>query len=197
MGGAVVQVDVPQQRLARQFAGGQLDHREAGRVVVRTGYHVGRTGAGRDRLPGPGVGPDPGRDVVVEPGVQDGDIAVVPGAQPGHLATEHAGVPTRPDRPAATRFPARPPGQGGSMMAAVPLRRPAVVTATAGRWSSRRRRGGSGSGRAGRRGTPARTRPGAAPPETRPSVAAWEYRFRPGGAAGCPLAAFPGPSGWQ
>ena len=82
MGGAVVQVDVPQQCLARQLAGGQLDHREAGRAVVRAGYDVGRTGAGRDRLPGPGVGPDPGRNVVVEPGVQDRDIAVVPGRSP-------------------------------------------------------------------------------------------------------------------
>ena len=66
-----------------EFAGGELDHREAPRVVVRTGCHEGEPepgGIGRQGRARPHWVATSSDKL----GVQNGDIAVVPGPQPRH-----------------------------------------------------------------------------------------------------------------
>ncbi len=111
MGRAVMHVDAPQHRLTGQFATGQVHHRERRRCPPRgpsPGTGTGR--GGRDRPPGPRIGPDPGRHVVVQFRMQDRDIIVFPGPQPGHFPAQHATfLPDR--RRHGESFPPQPPGQ--------------------------------------------------------------------------------------
>ena len=91
MGGAVMRVDPPQQRLTGQLATGQVHHGEGGPVLGRLLHPVGGVGrAGRDRPPGPRIGPDPGRHIVIQLGVQDRDIFLLPGPQPRYFSAQHA-----------------------------------------------------------------------------------------------------------
>jgi len=91
MGRAVMPVDTPHQGVPGQFATGQVHHREDRAVLGRVFHPVGGVGlAGRDRPPGPRIGPDLGRHIVIQLGVQDRDISVFPGPQPGHFSAQHA-----------------------------------------------------------------------------------------------------------
>jgi hypothetical protein len=86
-----MQVNAPDQRVTGQLATGQVHHGEDGAVLGRVFHLVRGVGrAGRDRPPGPRIGPEPGRDIVVQLGVQDRDIPVLPGPQPGYFSAQHA-----------------------------------------------------------------------------------------------------------
>jgi len=91
MGRAVMPVDAPDQGVTSQFATGQVHHREDRAVLSRVFHPVGGVGlAGRDRPPGPRIGPDLGRHIVIPLAVQDRDISVFPGPQPGYFPAQHA-----------------------------------------------------------------------------------------------------------
>jgi len=90
---AVVQVHGPQEGLAGQFPGGQLDHGEldipadvAVAAVVVTGAARPPGRPGRHRPPGAVVAAHPRLDVVHEFGLEDRDVTVLLGAQPDQLS---------------------------------------------------------------------------------------------------------------